>query len=1099
MRCFGKAPMYWMLVMSLCLSLWCGLALSEDSASTEKKPDFKSEMRNLPEGSYSNTISPKIDALGGCDGIKNGKYGFHTSYLGTPSWWQVDLGEDRALDRVLVYNRCDACPDRALSMMVRLSNDAREWTTAYKHDGSMFYGFSDGKPLNVAIKGATARYVRIELPNEGLHLDEIEVYPTYAPKKNIALNRPADQSSACAWSNMPEGIVSNHYSNWASTMSMGLQMPSDSEPDTSITVYSDSLLTSTPLASEPILVEALGPACAPYDKAIVARGEKARFETSKWPDGPYEIRASAAADDGKRDYKHVFGYKGDWIAQACQMLDECDKLPKNSNEPRVLVQEMLGQRVLDTLKLDPRKATAEQCSTGTLGVKGWAKLASTLMEDRELKAGNADGAPARGFVRLAWRDPVDDSAQFSGVYLPPEYSAAKAWPLVVNLHGHDDKNSPYIRSWHVEKRNDPMERYGVIFMEPRGRNNTGYQGIGELDVLKSVEEARRRFNIDPNRIYLMGVSMGGGGTWYMGTRHPDLFAAIGPICGGWDYHGWMDQKDFDRATKRDRYFLEADSSFAQAEALLTTPVYAHHGDSDNLVPVDFTRYAVRMLQRWDYNVRYYEHVGQGHGTLGAENQLVPWFLERQLQRNPRHVRVRSARLDSAHAHWVKITQRRDPLAFIVADARIAEDNALLLDTTNTLEIHLTPPASLFDMKRPVRVFWNSENMGTRDLINGEIILRDKTYKPKGLVKRPGIEGPIGNVDTTPFAIIRGTASQDPKMKRFCQLRAEAARDDWEIWQHVKPRYFLDTEITEEQMRSYTLLLFGGPEANLVTRRLIKSLPLSIKADKVVIDGQSFQAPDAAVKMIYPNPLNPDRYVMIAAGTSAKGMYLTKWMDDRVDFCIADGRLGDDSEGAPAGELLNIVTGSFDHNWRYDKAYSIMGDTKARSTVSLRRVPSIMDTHREAQTLMLSDVLENRSSGSFATMMRDSNWSGKPLLLDNLKYDKGIAVQAWQEPCAATYDLQKGQWKKLQARIGIELEKPAAELDENKKACTHVSFVVRGDGEQLYRSPVFTVDSKPIDIDIDISKVENLELFVENKEPWNCAAQSVDWANVRLEK
>lgn len=140
------------------------------------------------------------DAAGGCDGVKNGTYGFHTGSQENP-WWQVDLGKARALDRVVIYNRCDGkVEDRAASLKVLLSFDGREWKELYRHRGSKFFGQSDGKPLSVPASGAKARFIRIQLPGtQYLHLDEVEVYRV-GSAGNVALHRPADQSSTSPWS-----------------------------------------------------------------------------------------------------------------------------------------------------------------------------------------------------------------------------------------------------------------------------------------------------------------------------------------------------------------------------------------------------------------------------------------------------------------------------------------------------------------------------------------------------------------------------------------------------------------------------------------------------------------------------------------------------------------------------------------------------------------------------------------------------------------------------------------------------------------------------------------------------------------------------------
>lgn len=131
------------------------------------------------------------------------------------------------------------------------------------------------------------------------------------------------------------------------------------------------------------------------------------------------------------------------------------------------------------------------------------------MEWEELRLANGrGGVRSRGFLRLAYRDPVDDSPQFCRVYLPTGYTPAKRWPLVVNLHGYNPDNTEYVRWGGMDNRhNSQADTLGIIEVEPMGRYNTGYQGIGEKDVMRCVELAKRQLSVDNSRTYLTGGSI----------------------------------------------------------------------------------------------------------------------------------------------------------------------------------------------------------------------------------------------------------------------------------------------------------------------------------------------------------------------------------------------------------------------------------------------------------------------------------------------------------------------------------------------------------------------------------------------------------------
>jgi hypothetical protein len=185
------------------LALLASFTLAADTARARIEADWLLQEKYHTNQVRIGTGTPTFaDAMGGCDGIKHGGPGFHTSKTTDP-WWQVDLGESQPVARVLIWNRCDsdATVAQATNLVVRLSDDAQTWATAYTHDGTPFRGQSDKKPLEVKLSETRARFVRIQLAGERvLHLDEVEVFGPTEPEKNLALNRPADQCSVSEWS-----------------------------------------------------------------------------------------------------------------------------------------------------------------------------------------------------------------------------------------------------------------------------------------------------------------------------------------------------------------------------------------------------------------------------------------------------------------------------------------------------------------------------------------------------------------------------------------------------------------------------------------------------------------------------------------------------------------------------------------------------------------------------------------------------------------------------------------------------------------------------------------------------------------------------------
>ncbi len=174
--------------------------VQEDERFTLPVPEAERTTSSVTE-----RVTTQQDAAGGCDGIKTGRVGFHTASGELDAWWQVDLGESIALDRVVIFNRTDAPPERTakIQIQVALDPEASEFETVYRHNGEAFLGFKENQPLVVDLgkENVTARVVRLQVPGRcSFALDEVEVYGRDDLKKNVALNRPADQKSTSPYS-----------------------------------------------------------------------------------------------------------------------------------------------------------------------------------------------------------------------------------------------------------------------------------------------------------------------------------------------------------------------------------------------------------------------------------------------------------------------------------------------------------------------------------------------------------------------------------------------------------------------------------------------------------------------------------------------------------------------------------------------------------------------------------------------------------------------------------------------------------------------------------------------------------------------------------
>lgn len=186
--------------------------IEQDALFTEGHASEESDSRQNQHG-----VTTEEDAAGGCDGVKNGRWGFHTASGEQEPWWQVDLKDSYRLGRIIIFNRLDRNKaPRTRNVRVLVADQAntkdKDFKCVYEHDGETFFGVQGGEPLSVELADddITARIVRLHIPGKcSFALDEVEVYAAGDSETNIAVNKPADQKSVSQYSypgTLPEGV-----------------------------------------------------------------------------------------------------------------------------------------------------------------------------------------------------------------------------------------------------------------------------------------------------------------------------------------------------------------------------------------------------------------------------------------------------------------------------------------------------------------------------------------------------------------------------------------------------------------------------------------------------------------------------------------------------------------------------------------------------------------------------------------------------------------------------------------------------------------------------------------------------------------------------
>jgi predicted peptidase len=195
----------------------------------------------------------------------------------------------------------------------------------------------------------------------------------------------------------------------------------------------------------------------------------------------------------------------------------------------------------------------------------------------------------------------------SQLLAPPAIEPGRRYPLVVFLHGagergrDNEKQLKYLPTWMTEPA--LRERHPCFLLAPQCREDERWVDISWADkkstpqgppttdmlaVIAGLNAAIAAEPVDPGRIYLTGLSMGGYGSWDLAARQPERFAAILPICGGGDE--------------------------ATAPRLAKLPIWCFHGDADKVVPVERSRTMIAAVRAAGGDPKYSELPGVGHDS-----------------------------------------------------------------------------------------------------------------------------------------------------------------------------------------------------------------------------------------------------------------------------------------------------------------------------------------------------------------------------------------------------------------------------------------------------------------------------------------------------
>ncbi len=480
---------------------------------------------------------------------------------------------------------------------------------------------------------------------------------------------------------------------------------------------------------------------------------------------------------------------------------------------------------------------------------------------------------------------LDGSAQPYILNVPANFNAAdlRKYRLDIFCHGRDegtyDLNFMFGKST-TNFNNMPLSPGPDRFiLQPFGRYSNASRFAGETDVLEAIDSVEKAYAIDENRVVMTGFSMGGASAWQFGVHYPGRWAAVSAGA------GFTETKDFLKLTPQTMPPAYQQTLWHMYDVkdyalnAFNTPIIAYSGEIDaqkqaadvmekaiqtegmtleHLIGPK-TAHAYEPATRLRLIARLDELAAKGRNPSPAEIRFTTWML--------RYNKLYWIEIDGMDREW---EQAR-------VEARAGAD-VVRMTTVNVSALHLDwgtgqAPAPTgrklpleIDGQRLVLPAVAADKSLTASLIKTNGRWRLGMLPANALRKTHGLQGPIDDAFMDSFMIVRPTGQPfNDAVGQWEQEQFAFAVSEWRGVFRGEPRVKNDVAVNDADIAAHNLVLFGDPSSNAVYKRIARQLPIKWMPAGITVGSETFSAATHAPVMIFPNPLNPKRYVVVNSG------------------------------------------------------------------------------------------------------------------------------------------------------------------------------------------------------------------------------------------
>ena len=511
-------------------------------------------------------------------------------------------------------------------------------------------------------------------------------------------------------------------------------------------------------------------------------------------------------------------------------------------------------------------------------------LAEGTERAKQLANGKTPWTRQPGLIVRGYISRLDGSVQPYGLVIPQSFST-DPWRkrrLDIWLHGRDNKLSELK---FIQQRRTSAGQFvppDTIVLHPYGRFCNAFKFAGEVDVHEALGHVKQNYPVDNSRVSIRGFSMGGAGCWHLAAHHAGDWAAAAPGAGfaeSLEYLGLSKKGTLPPQYERTLWGLYDATLYAGN--FFNTATVAYSGEDDKQIQA--ARIMERFLTGEGLTLRHVIGPKTGHKYHPAAkaeiDERINAIVARGRNAVPSEVRLVTRTLRYNRQAWVQVDGLDEHWMPARVEAGLIGNRHIEISTINVSRLVLSMPSGTC----PLRPNGSPTVIIDGQKLSGDRVRTDRSWESRfikaigqwrlvgrfefaGLAKRPGLQGPIDDAFMDRFVMVKPTGRANSEaIGKWTEAQLGQALSDWELQFRAKPRVVDDIDLTRDDIENSNLILWGDAGSNLSIERIIDQLPLNWTSDTLAL-GQTEAKPDAHVPvLIFPNPLNPNRYVVLNSG------------------------------------------------------------------------------------------------------------------------------------------------------------------------------------------------------------------------------------------